>query len=115
MDETREVRSIHKLMLYGADPYIMDNHDCSAVDYLEGIEDDSIRQQCYDLFNDVRTKKNGLFPSIQCCRNESKGGRNREKSSKLYVRFLSTTLILQFVIFLLYIFPTLNSNSHSSS
>lgn len=56
LDETKEIRTIHKLLIYGAFIDIKDSNGHTPPDYVELIEDEDIREQCVQLINDVAYK-----------------------------------------------------------
>lgn len=68
IDETREIRTIHKLLIYGAYIDLQDENKMTATEYVEHIEDDDLREQCVSLINDVAFKNNGLFPCVNRCK-----------------------------------------------
>eukprot|EP00347_Sterkiella_histriomuscorum_P015541 403356641 len=68
IDETREIRTIHKLLIYGAFIDTLDENKMTPTDYVEHIEDEELRDQCITLINDVAFKSNGLFPCFKRCR-----------------------------------------------
>ncbi|CDW91601.1 dhhc zinc finger domain containing protein [Stylonychia lemnae] len=106
LDETREIRCIHKMLQYGASLDVKDLDDLEPKDYIENIEDEDLQMQCQDLIVTEQNKSNGLFPWLTvCCRYKKKTLKPRRK--RMYFIGLSIILLFQLFSMLFYVLPVI--------
>ena len=101
--DTREVKIIHKLLLYGADARYSDLQGETCATLLETLDDD-LKNSCRDLFANIgqgSRRNQGLLYKGKSCLDRT----GKKKNKRLLLCIFGALMTTQFLLYSFYIFP----------